>query len=1013
MYLFRSVLWVVAVLCVSPAFVQAKARYVACAFEKLKMAPEVRARAAKILAQQSFASSLSRGLEIRLEGGGEGYVAFLPKALASSTSGPSSALSIPRAPSSRPVVRSKSAMSPFQRVHPSRVKKTPYLFVRLRGERVQKGFLLYTARNYGGRNVAPQRFDFQMSEGCDGKEVGSGDSIRLGFYRAKEAYSRALSFRDLAGRLWFSIQAEEARKIHMGKAYVPYAQRRRHVGRVRGFSTFSGGQAIRENVRSGSLRTELARQKASVPIQDIRGIHIPPYNFTLPIFNKKIALDALASLVPQDQYAVFFPSFGRFTQGFSMLLQYGRLVMGLGGEGDLASRLVRRYQHQLCFDLAKIAKHPSSATIQRVAMTGGDIDFATGTDVALLFQTTDPKGLMEQIQCSAEGVGIVHSKGMIEDLPYTGASSVHREISSFVMAMGDVVVVSNSVAALRRIAHARYEPKESLAALHEYKFFRMRYPHHADEMVFLLVSDEALRLWGSPHIRLLAERRARVRRQILEQTAHHLPELVQGKSRAQRLDIVPDVADGGGLWLEGNRIFSEYYGSLEFMTPLRELTITHITPTEKQAYEVWRAHYESKWRGFFDPIAFRMLERDGKITTDLSVVPLIGTSSLRRWMDLLQGAVLRPKAGDPHREALLHLVSALNVLKSQLYQRTLRQSYRKAEDKEDLVLLGRWIGDNVALYLDDDPKYWGPTLLHPEPLSQITQNLQHLPLALRVQVKDRKACLEFFRRLLKRRFFRTSQITEGDVVVGRVPLGGLYSLHWAITSDGWTISPSQKLIERVIARERMRRAKAAAKASANTAAKASAKAAAKASANTADTSPLRTAASRPRSRPSWGAQPSKQPSPAQVGAAVAVERTWQKVWLGQHAGMRMNAKAFSYFKKVFAHEETQRHQRFAWRALPILNDWKRLFPQHDPAALYARIWEPSLRWRTPQTAYTWDAAWLTLSSPSYGHPGHPKTPTTAGELGTLDVFRGVAFGLSFEMDGLSVRAVLRTAKKTP
>lgn len=406
-------------------------------------------------------------------------------------------------------------------------------------------------------------------------------------------------------------------------------------------------------------------QKAEVSIQDIRGIHLLPYNFTLPIFGKKIAVDELAKLLPQDQYAVFFPSFGHFAQGMAMLSENGRFVQGMAilsengrfaqglerpsKEGrlakgavskqtsaerqDIVSRVLRRYQRQLCFDVVEFSKSVASKKIRGVAMTGGDVDFVEGTDITLLFQTSDPKGFREALRCFATGRVVTKVQGEIEDLMYAGVASAHREISSFVMVMGDVVALSNSVAALRRVAHARYEPKESLAALDQYRFFRMRYLYDSEERVFLLMGDEALRLLGSPHLRVLQWRRAQVREQIRQQTALRRTMLLQGKHTARRLDIVPKIPDGGGLWLEGDRIFSEYYGSLRFMTPLRELEIMRITPAEKKAYEAWRGQYESKRRSFFDPIAMRISERDRRLRIDFSVIPLMTASVLRRWFD--------------------------------------------------------------------------------------------------------------------------------------------------------------------------------------------------------------------------------------------------------------------------------------------------------------------------------------------------------------------------------------------
>ena len=57
--------------------------------------------------------------------------------------------------------------------------------------------------------------------------------------------------------------------------------------------------------------------------------------------------------------------------------------------------------------------------------------------------------------------------------------------------------------------------------------------------------------------------------------------------------------------------------------------------------------------------------------------------------------------------------------------------------------------------------------------------------------------------------------------------------------------------------------------------------------------------------------------------------------------------------------------------IPILNEWKRLFPGEDPVNLHQKIWQTHLI--SPGGGqYVWNDEWKTMESTVYGHPGQPK-----------------------------------------
>ena len=60
-----------------------------------------------------------------------------------------------------------------------------------------------------------------------------------------------------------------------------------------------------------------------------------------------------------------------------------------------------------------------------------------------------------------------------------------------------------------------------------------------------------------------------------------------------------------------------------------------------------------------DPIAARLSMKDGKISSDLTILPLIGGSDYRRMISTVGEVKLKITSGDPHPEA--HWVAALDM----------------------------------------------------------------------------------------------------------------------------------------------------------------------------------------------------------------------------------------------------------------------------------------------------------------------------------------------------------------
>ena len=128
-------------------------------------------------------------------------------------------------------------------------------------------------------------------------------------------------------------------------------------------------------------------------------------------------------------------------------------------------------------------------------------------------------------------------------------------------------------------------------------------------------------------------------------------------------------------------------------------------------------------------------------------------------------------------------------------------------------------------------------------------------------------------------------------------------------------------------------------------------------------------------------------------------------WLGKSMAFQIDRKVLELFEEVFGRRAYQGlMQSRAWSNIAILNEWQRLYPDHDPLAVHQQVWQTALV--CPGGGkYVWNPEFQTMESTVYGHPGQPKTgpafPQPLVNVQWLD------FGLTFENRGLRAQAEIR------
>jgi hypothetical protein len=725
------------------------------------------------------------------------------------------------------------------------------------------------------------------------------------------------------------------------------ATRRRWRGDVGdSYELFSGSRALAENL---ALERDLAPDPRpgdeTVELAGIEGITIAAIDWAPLLDAAPPALDPLASRLPGDQHALLFPSSRALIAVLDEAEANGTPLVDLLESRSVDALARRRLERQLALSLDALRLAPT--LVQAIAVTGSDFDLRLGSDVAVLLQSGNAPALAgllraAQLAALAGTSGAVASEGETGGIAWTAVRTPDRTLCSYLAAIDDVVLVTNSPAQLQQLAAVRAGAAPSLAVQPEYVFFRQRYVRGAPgESALLVITDPAIRRLCGPRWRILQSRRTRALALLAEQAAVAIDE--------ERSAQPSDAHDARDL---------DVYGSLAFLTPIAELPLTRVSASEAAAYESFRTNYQRSWRRSFDPIAVRLGVDSTTLAADLTVMPLILDSDYRDMVDLAKGAVIGAGDGDRHADALLQLVLAVNSASSELdFARPASPVETPADGSAPPPDPLAWMGSCLGLWFDDDP-VWDELQADDQGMEYFGDHLERLPLALFVEVRDAAGARAFVDALLddndwitgiretrshagleylKVLVFEGSQGTPGD------------SAYFAVTPDMLIVTPHEQVLHHALERS-ARRAEGAAP---------------------ADAAP-------------WAGR----------SANLHVSRT------------ALDALARGWGFGIGGIDDSLNEQCFA--NLPILGEWRRLFPGEEPVAAHERLWHERLV--CPRGGrYAWNEAWHTVACSVCGHPGEPADDPPRPAAWTS--FHALDLGLTFEHEGLRAQVTLqRTAR---
>jgi hypothetical protein len=778
------------------------------------------------------------------------------------------------------------------------------------------------------------------------------------FLKSKVTYYQDLLDRNLPGAAWFRFQRDQAVEALGQKAPADRnPMRPQHSELEETFGLFSGDRAMSENLQLDRALRISPGAEATVKLDTIKGIDVREMDWKPLVKDLTPRLDPLASIIPADQHAIFFPTFAAAAAMADEADRAGTPVLNLLELRSEDSRVKERYQQQLGLSLTGLGRLLGPQLINSVAITGSDPYLRLGSDVAVIFEPKDIAALRTMLagQVALATRGRNDAQAVKGDGPlfsYSGAVTPDHAISSYTAQIGTTLVVSNSLKQLERLANVQKGNDPALAAQSEYIFFRDRYKlGDRDETAFLIVTDATIRRWCGPRWRIADSRRTRALAAMSAEQARNLDNLV--KATVTPAQFQSKALDVGPLQLSKDGVSSAVYGNMQFMTPIIELNLDTVTKDEATAYEQWRDNYQRNWRTYFDPIAIRFTANPQTLAADVTIMPLIAGTEYAEAIDLSRGAKISDTASDRHN-ALAQFVIALNK-QSHLMQQIGNFGNVLGMDVK-IDILG-WIGQTASLYFDDDP-YWQELAKVKDLENSFDKHIANLPVALRVEIISPLKFTLFMAAMrgfvegaapgmttwetLKYNDQPYVRITPTEKARKDSSMPQDLAVYYAAMPDALVLSFNENVIKHALDR----------------------------------------AAARDKGQ-----------------STLAKAHTW----LGSNYCVQADSKIVGLLGAFTSRSYQQEMQSRAWGNLPILNEWKKLYPDRDPVKLHESFWQTRLTCPAGG-AYVWNEQLQTMESTIYGNPAAPKPgPATPPILNDL-LFGN--FGIDFENSGLRARAII-------
>ncbi len=520
----------------------------------------------------------------------------------------------------------------------------------------------------------------------------------------------------------FYAYAWERLKVRLGKDGRKLALPRpiRGIGRRGLYEITTGGLALQESLQLDRMRDgQPDSGKRKIKVDDIAGVKVRSHPWQKMIGPALPAVDAEASLVPEDQYYIRFRTNRSFRRFFDMVHDWGGSLLGMVEVGGRDFGTKDKIEKQICIRASWLSDMLGPTVVESLVLTGGDPYLREGSDLSIIFH-------LKSVTLFEAAVGRYLDEARKANADLKESRFVHRGIEVQVLATpdrrvfchraklgADYVVYANSPMAMKRIIDTFKGKLPSLAKSKDFVYMRKLYPQ-ADktEDGFIFLSDPWLRYMVGPRLRIAEKRRieAMTSLEMIKNAALLYLWENPGKSvpsyakliKGAYLDPVQLRTERGDKfsWDAGTfQATSKRYGRIGYLKPNRELGINLVTEQEKQEYERFRDAYQDYWRRYFDPVGIR-IRADKDLDIDMTILPLIDNSEYQRVKGNMGGKVVALEPNLRQGPVIFHWAGHLNPQGKDY--RELQQVAVRMLPGQDKVTV-EWIGEHVEFWVEDHP----------------------------------------------------------------------------------------------------------------------------------------------------------------------------------------------------------------------------------------------------------------------------------------------------------------------
>jgi hypothetical protein len=482
------------------------------------------------------------------------------------------------------------------------------------------------------------------------------------------------------------------------------------------FETTTAAAAIAESLALHRMRNANFRVKEdrTIDIRKVEGITIAEHPWVKMMAGRKPTPEPLAKMVPHDNYYIHFKSIRKFIEFSELLDQWGTTFARAYEVNSRDYRLKERLEQQICLKSTGLGKTLGPLVVKSMAVTGSDGYLREGSDVTVIFHVVSKELFRTAVDPFLQqarkkfGKELDESKSDYHKVKIESFVTPLREVSLHRAAFDDFIVYGNSLAGVRRVLDAYQGRSKALWDSLDFQYMRTVFRlEDKREDGFLFLSDPFIRNLVGPAVRIKEKRRLEGLTSMYMVThgamfhgweKGKLPKDHQSlmAHAGLKAEEIYSPEGTGVLWDSQHKVArSDIYNTIHFATPLIEVPIDKVTPSEAKEYNDFRLQYLGLWRQYFDPIGIRVSQSDKQVRVQTYILPLIKNTEYNRLRRLTGGGTFTLDTSKFSPKTLAQFVAHI------------------APDAEERNWIGTfidskgldWMGNWFMVRLDDSPIY--------------------------------------------------------------------------------------------------------------------------------------------------------------------------------------------------------------------------------------------------------------------------------------------------------------------